>query len=123
MNNLPLKPLLILFFGAMFMFSCEKGGDEDPDLSTIKYTLSSQEDGTVADIAYTSGIGPILLEDVTLPWSISFTAIFKNGDELTLEAESSDQDQMSAHIFVNDTVVTSESATHLVQISYIKGLK
>lgn len=123
MNKKPWTPLLILLFSALFMFACDEGGEEDPDLSTIEYTLNSQEDGTIADISYTSGFGLIKLEDVALPWSISFKAIFENGDALTLKAESGDADPMSAQIMVDENVVTSETATHLVQISYIKGFK
>lgn len=116
-------PLLILLFAALFMYSCDDSGEENPDLSTIEYTLNSQEDGAVADISYTSGFGLIKLEDVALPWSISFKAIFENGDALTFKAESGAEAPMSAQIIVDENVVASESATHLVQISYIKGLK
>ncbi len=123
MNKNTLTPLLILLFAALFISTCDDDGEENPDLATIEYTLSSQEDGTHADIVYTSGFGNIRLEDVPLPWSITFEAIFKNGDALTLNAESGDQVQMSAKIIVDDLEVASESATHLLQISYIKGLK
>jgi len=123
MNKNTFAPLLILLSTALFMFACDKGGEENPDLLNIEYTLGSQEDGTVADISYVSGFGLIKLEDVALPWSISFKAIFENGDALSLKAESADQAQMSAQILLDDEVVASESATHLVQISYIKGFK
>ena len=114
---------VILLLGAMLLSSCDKDGDEQANLASIEYTLNSVDVGTHADIEYTSGFGLIRLEDEPLPWSISFNAVFKLGDALTLKAESEDQSEMSARISVDEQIVASESGTHLVQISYIKGLK
>ena len=58
-----------------------------------------------------------------LPWSISFKAIFKLGDALTFKAESGDEGEMTAQILIDDEAVTSETATFLIQLDYIKGLK
>ncbi|MCP4309646.1 MAG: hypothetical protein GY790_00150 [Bacteroidetes bacterium] len=123
MNKNTLTPLLILLFSALFMFACDDSEEENPDLVSIEYKLTTQEAGKLADIEYTSGFGLILLEDVPLPWSISFDAIFKIGDELVFNAESGDQGEMSAQIIVDDDVLASETAKYIIQISYIKGFK
>lgn len=123
MKRKTLIPLLMVLLLAVSMNACNDEAEEDPNLASIEYTISSQEDGILADIEYVSGFGLLRLEDEPLPWSISFKAVFELGDELTLKAESGDQNQMSALITVDDTVVASGSGTHLVQLSYIKGLK
>jgi len=123
MKRIPLRILFILISGSLLILSCDKGDEENLDLSTIEYILTADEAGTVADIEYTSGFGLMSLEDVTLPWSMSFKAVLKGGDALHFKAESGDQSTMSAQILVEDEVVTSGSATHLLQLSYIMGLK
>ena len=123
MKKYPLIPVLIMLFGTVLMSACEKSKDEVPDLATIEYTLSSQENGKLADIEYTSGFGLIRLEDVSLPWSISFKAVFKIGDALSFKAESGDAGEMSAQIILDDEEVASETATHIIQLNYIKGFK
>jgi len=123
MKRMPLNILLILLLGSTLMLSCDKGDENNPDPVSIEYILTADEPGTVADIEYTSGFGLIRLENVTLPWSMSFKAIFQIGDALNLKAESGEQSTMSAQILVDDELVTSGSATHLLQLSYIKGLK
>lgn len=120
---MPLNILLILLLGSTLMLSCDKGDENNPDPVSIEYILTADEPGTVADIEYTSGFGLIRLENVTLPWSMSFKAIFQIGYALNLKAESGEQSTMSAQILVDDELVTSGSATHLLQLSYIKGLK
>ena len=105
------------------MFACDDSGDEQPDPVSIEYTLTSEEAGKLADIEYTSGFGIILLEDEPLPWSISFKAIFKLGDALTFKAKSGDAGEMTAQILIDDEVVTAETATFLIQLVYINGLK
>lgn len=115
--------MLILLVSAVLISACDDGGEEDPDLVSIEYTLGAQEEGSFADIEYTSGFGNIILEDVPLPWSIDFDAIFRNGDALSLKAESGAAGALNAQIIVDDEVVASDTASHLVQISYIKGLK
>jgi len=123
MKRKPLTILLIVLLGPALMLSCDKGDEDHPDLLGIEYILTAEDPGTIADIEYTSGFGLIRLEDVTLPWSISFKAIFQTGDALSFKAESGDQSTMSAQILVDDEVVTSGSATHLLQLNYIRGLK
>lgn len=114
---------LTMLFCILCVPACDKGDDEQANISTIEYTLTADEAGVSADIEYTSGFGLIRLEDEALPWSISFKVVFEPGDALNFKAESGAQSEMSAGIAVDDQVVTSGSGTHLVQISYIKGLK
>ena len=124
MKKFHLIPLVIILFGVLFTTACEDDDAEDDlDLTTIAYTLRSTEEAKTADIEYTSGIGPIRLEDVPLPWSISFIAIYRTGDELYFQAESGDQGEMTGKIILDDEEVASETATHLIQLNYIKGLK
>ena len=61
--------------------------------------------------------------DEPLPWSISFKAIFKLGDALTFKAESGGEGEMTALILIDDEVVAAETATFLIQLDYINGLK
>ena len=118
-------PILIISIltGSLLMGACDKNDEEPANLSTIGISLNAADAGILADIEYTSGFGLITLEDEPLPWSIEYNAIFNIGDELSFKAESGAQSQMSAQITVDDQVVASGSGTHLLQISYIKGLK
>ena len=123
MKRIPALLVVIFLSLGLLISACNKEEDEQAEPATIEYSLSADEAGVLADIEYTSGFGLIRLEDEPLPWSIDFKAIFELGDELVLKAESGAQSEMSAQITVDDQVVTSGSGTHLVQISYIKGLK
>ena len=124
MKRCPFLILLVLLAGALILSSCEKDEEENPDLSTIEYTLTSEEAGKLADIEYTSVLGIVMkLEDEPLPWSTSFKAILKLGDAISFEAESGTKGAMTARIIVDDEVVASNTATFLVQLDYIKGLK
>ena len=123
MKRIPYTLWLILLPGSLLIQSCNKEDEKTLGLSAIEYILAADEAGTVADIEYTSGFGLIRLENVTLPWSIDFKAYFEDGDALHFKAESGDQSTMNAQILVEDELVTSGSATHLLQLSYIKGLK
>jgi hypothetical protein len=124
MNNYLLNIPKILLLGIVFMFACEDSGEEQPDLSTIEYTLTSQEAGKFADIEYTSIWGMVVkLEDEPLPWSTSFKAIFELGDALSFHAESGEEGDMTAQIIMDDTVVARGKAVYLIQLEYINGLK
>ena len=124
MQNYLLKIPVILLFGAVFMFACDEGGEENPDYTTIEYTLASQEAGKSANIVYTSLWGTeVILEDEALPWSTSIKVVFKYGDALSFTAESGDQGEMTARIIVDDEVVATETAVHLIELDYINGLK
>ena len=124
MQNYLLKISKILLLGAVFMFGCDDGGEENPDFTTIEYTLTSQEAGKSADIEYTSLWGAqMILEDEPLPWSTSISVVFKYGDALSFTAESEDQGEMTARILLDEEVVATETAVHLIQLEYINGLK
>ena len=82
---------VIILAGVLFLSACDKDGDDPADLSTIEYSLSTEDAGIFADIEYTSGFGPWSLEDEDLPWSISFKVVFKQGDALNFKAESGSQ--------------------------------
>ena len=115
---------LALLSGIVFMFACDDGGEEDPDLTTIEYTLATEEAGKSADIAYTSAWGTeVILEDEPLPWSTSFNAIFEYGDALSFTAESGDQGEMTAQIILDDEVVASKTSVNIIQLDYISGFK
>ena len=119
-----LNPFVLLFSFIVLLSACQKDEEEDPDLATIEYTLSSPGAGQLADIEYSSVFGMVIqLEDEPLPWSTSFTAIFKQGDAISFHAESSEAHVMTAQIIVNDQVVATGTASHLIQLDYIKGLK
>ena len=106
------------------MFGCDDGGEENPDYTTIEYTLTSPEAGKSADIEYTSFWGTqMILEDEPLPWSTSIRVVFEYGDALSFTAESGDQGEMTAQIIVDEEVVATETAVHLIQLEYINGLK
>ena len=115
--------IISILAGSLLMVACDKNDEEPANLATIGISLSAADAGILADIEYTSGFGLIRLEDEPLPWSTEYNAIFNIGDELSFKAESGAQSQMSAQITVDDQVVASGSGTHLLQISYIKGLK
>ena len=115
--------IITILAGGLLLSSCQKNDEDPANLASIEISLSAADEGILADIEYTSGFGLIRLEDEPLPWSIEYNAIFNIGDELSFKAESGAQSQMSAQINVDDQVVASGSGTHLVQISYIKGLK
>lgn len=123
MKITPAILIVFLILGSMLSGACDKNDEDPANLATIEISLHAADAGIVADIEYTSGFGPIRLEDEPLPWSIEYNAIFNIGDELSFKAESGAQSQMSARITVDDQVVASGSGTHLLQISYIKGLK
>lgn len=124
MQNYLLKIPVILMLGAVFMFSCDDSGEENPDYTTIEYTLTSEEAGKFADIVYTSLWGAeMILEDEPLPWSFSMKVVFKYGDALSFTAESGDQGEMTARIIIDDEVVATETAVNQIQLDYINGLK
>lgn len=119
-----LHQIIILLSVVLCFNACQKDEEENPDVSTIEYTLSAQEAGHLADIEYTSVFGMVMkLEDEALPWSTSFSAIFKIGDAISFKAESGVQGEMTAQIIVNDELVASKTASHFIQLNYIKGLK
>lgn len=124
MQNYLFKTPLILLILSIFLSACDKEEEENPDLVTIAYSLSSQESGKLADIEYTSLFGVVIqLKDEPLPWSTSLNASMKIGDAISFKAESGDEGEMTAQIILNDEVVTSETAKYLIQLTYIKGLK
>lgn len=124
MQNNPLKITLILLLAALLMHACDDSGEEQPDPSAIEFTLTSQDDGILADIEYTSVFGMVIkLEDEPIPWSTGFNAIFETGDALSLKVESGAQSEITAQIIVDDTMVARETAKHYIQLEYILGLK
>lgn len=124
MQKYILKIPVILLLGAVTMFGCDDGEEENPDLTTIEYTLSTEEAGKSANITYTSVWGTeVILEDEPLPWSTSFNAIFKYGDALSFTAESGDQGEMTAQIMIDEEVVATKTSVNIIQLDYISGFK
>ena len=119
-----LKIPLVLLLGAVLMFACDDEGEENPDLTTIEYTLSTEEAGKSADITYTSVWGTeVILEDEPLPWSTSFNAIFEYGDALSITVESGDPGEMTAQIILDDEIVATKTSVNIIQLDYIAGFK
>jgi hypothetical protein len=124
MKNNSITLFLVFLFAVFFTLACNKDEEENPDVMTIRYTLTSEEAGKSADIEYTSIRGVVMtLEDEPLPWSASFNAILKVGDALSFTAESGDQGEMTARILLDDESVATKTGTYMVQLDYIRGLK